>query len=97
MVVQFLATTPNRLDAQPADGCHKPIAAMSDLLGLQCHDPAALLLVQAAQQEIELMVQLPIRVILGLQTNGALALINILFRHGLPPSLKDEETLYQIL
>jgi hypothetical protein len=34
MVVQFLATATNCLDAPPANGRHEPIAAMSDLPGL---------------------------------------------------------------
>jgi hypothetical protein len=51
-----------------------------------------LLLVQAAQQKLELMVQLSIRVIFGLQANGALALMNFLSRHWLPPSLEDKKT-----
>jgi hypothetical protein len=97
MVVQFLATATNRLHAQPADCGHEPIAPMSDLLGFQRHHPAALLLVQAAQQEVELMMQLPIRVVLAMRANWALALMNILVRHRLPPSLEDEEALYQIL
>jgi hypothetical protein len=43
------------------------------------------------------MMQLPIRVVLALRANWALALMNILVRHRLPPSLEDEEALYQIL
>jgi hypothetical protein len=97
MVVEFLATAANRLHAQPADCGHEPIAPVSDLLGFQRHHPAALLLVQAAQQEVELMMQLPIRVVFALRANWTLALMNILFRHRLPPSLEDEGALYQIL
>jgi hypothetical protein len=97
MGVEFLATAANRLHAQPADCGHEPIAPMPDLLGFQRHHPAALLLVQAAQQEVELMMQLPIRVVFALQANWALALMNILFRHRLPPSLENEKALYQIL
>jgi hypothetical protein len=70
---------------------------MPDLLGFQRHHPAALLFVQAAQQEVELTMQLPVRVVLALRANRASALMNVLFRHRLPPSLEDEEVLYQIL
>jgi hypothetical protein len=97
MVVQFLATATNRFHAQSADCGHEPIAPMSDLFGFQRHHPAALLLVQAAQQEVELMMQFPVLVIFALRANWALALMNVLSRHRLPPSLEDEEALYQIL
>ena len=66
---------------------------MPDLLGLQRRHPAALLLVQAAQQEVELMAQFAIRVVFALRANWTLALMNFTFRHRLPPSLDDKETL----
>jgi hypothetical protein len=48
MVVQFLVTASDRFHAQPVDEGCEPIAAMPELLGLQGHRPAALLLVQTA-------------------------------------------------
>src|SRR6266508_4400622 len=42
VVLQFLATPANRLYAQSADQGHEAIAPMTQLLGLQRHQPTAL-------------------------------------------------------
>jgi hypothetical protein len=66
---------------EAGDPGEQGIAAVADLLGLQGGEPAPLLLVQAAHQEVEVGVPLPVGVIAAASTGGALALMNRSVRH----------------
>jgi len=62
------------------------VAAVAELVGLQGGVPAALLFVQAAQQQVHLGVQFLVGVSVGLLTSRALAAVNFAGRHGESPS-----------
>jgi hypothetical protein len=67
---------------QTRDARHHGIAAVAELLGLEGGDPAALLLVEAAAEEIHLVVDLLLGVVCTRPTVGALALMNIASGHN---------------
>src|SRR5262245_44697460 len=60
---------------QAEDEGEEGVAAVTDLLGLEGGEPAALLLVEPARQEVHLAVQLPAGVILAGGAVGALTLV----------------------
>jgi len=60
--VQFAPATPNGLDVQAGDAGQQAVPATSNLLGLQRRQPTALVLVQAAQQEVQPPVDFLVRV-----------------------------------
>jgi hypothetical protein len=66
---------------QTGDARHHSIAAVPELRGLEGGEPAALLLVKAAAQEIHLMVELLLGVVRTRPTIGALALMHIASGH----------------
>jgi hypothetical protein len=67
---------------QTGDARHHSIAAVPELRGLEGGEPAALLLVKAAAQQIHLMVELLLGVVCTRPTVGALALMNIARGHN---------------
>jgi hypothetical protein len=68
---------------KPGDLSQEAIAAMADLGGLDGGVPAALLLIESAHQEIDPPVGDLIGMRVGVDTGGALALVDITLRHGL--------------
>src|SRR5262249_4569313 len=73
--IQFLAAAADGIDMQAADDGEEGVAAWTDLLGVEGGEPAALLLVEPARQEVHLAVQLPAGVILAGGAVGALTLV----------------------
>jgi hypothetical protein len=67
---------------QAGDAGDGPVAAVSELGTLDGGVPAALLLVEPAEQQIHLPVDFPIGVGLRAEALGALAQMDILLRHG---------------
>jgi hypothetical protein len=74
--VAFLAATSDGIDVPAGNECEQGIATVAGLVGLQGSEAAALLLVQAAHQEVNLMVQLSIRVIGPALAEGASTRVN---------------------
>jgi hypothetical protein len=62
--VEFLATAADGIDMQAGNEREERITAVAGLLGLQGGEPAALLLVEAADEEVNLVVEFAIGVIL---------------------------------
>ena len=58
------------------------VAAVAEFVGLQGSEPAALLLVEAAEQQVHLAVDLAVGMVLAAGAIGALALLNYPVRHG---------------
>ncbi len=54
VIVEFVSATPDRLRMEAGDRCDPLEAPMPQPLGLSCCHPAPLLLIQPAQQQIEL-------------------------------------------
>ena len=71
--LQFPASPPDGLDIHAGDLRHEAVAAVADPRGLQCDIPAALLLIEATEEQVHPMVKQRIGVLTGLQTRGALA------------------------
>jgi hypothetical protein len=71
--VEFFAAAADGIDVQAGDGGQQGVAAVTGLAGLQSGQPAALLLVEATHQEVEVVVVLAVGVILPAPTGGALA------------------------
>jgi hypothetical protein len=69
--IEFLAATADRIDVQAGDEGEQRVAAVAGLLGLQGGEPPALLLVQAAHQEVDLVVTSLVGVILPALATGA--------------------------
>lgn len=84
LFIQFASPTPDGFYIQAGNECQEAIATVTHLLGLQCDVPAALLFVQAAQKDIHLVMDLPIRLILRLQTIWTLAFV-YLSAHAVHP------------
>jgi hypothetical protein len=63
--IQFLAAASDGIDVQTGDEGEQGIATIAGFLGLQGSKPAALLLVQAAHEKVDLVVQLPVGMILS--------------------------------
>jgi hypothetical protein len=74
--IQLLAAASDGIDVQAGDEGEQGIAAVAGFLGLQGHKPAALLLVQAAHQEVDLVVELAVRVLLAAPAVGASTRMN---------------------
>jgi hypothetical protein len=71
---------------QSGDEGQERVAAVADLERLDGGIPAALLLVESAEEKIGVCVKHLIGMGLGLLTVGALALVNVSDRHGQTPS-----------
>lgn len=82
MSLQFLPSAADGIDVQAGDARHHGIAAVAALLGLEGSEPPALLLVEAAAQEIHLVVDLLLGVVRPRPTVGALALMHIADSHN---------------
>jgi hypothetical protein len=74
--VEFFAATADGIDVQAGDQREQGVAAEAGLLRLQGGEPAALLLVEAAHQEIDLVVELAVGVILPALAPGARTAVN---------------------
>ena len=75
--VEFLTAAAAGIDMQARDEGHEGVAAVADLLGLQGGEPAALLLIEAAEQQVEAAVACPVRRVLVRGAAGALALMDL--------------------
>jgi hypothetical protein len=71
--IQLTSSTADGLHIHPGDLRQQRITAMADLFGLQGHEPAPLLFVQAAEKYIHLMMQLSVRIIRRLPAVATLA------------------------
>jgi hypothetical protein len=80
-VFQLPASPPDGLDVQAGDLREEAITPVADLHGLEGDVPAALLLIEAAEQEVHPLVEESIGVVTVLKTRGALALVNDRHRH----------------
>jgi hypothetical protein len=69
--VEFLAAASDGIDMQAGDEGKQGIAAVAGFLGLQGSEPAALLLIEATHQEVDLVVELPVGVIVAALALGA--------------------------
>jgi hypothetical protein len=79
--IEFLAAAADGIDGEAGEEGEQGVAAGADLLGLQGSEPAALLLVEAAHDEVEVGMPLPVGMIPAALTAGALALMNRGVRH----------------
>src|SRR5262249_44979425 len=68
--VEFLPAAADGIDVQAGDLRQQGVAAVADVLGLQGGQPAALLLVQAAHQQVDVVVQGPRGVVLPREAGG---------------------------
>ena len=68
----------------------QPITAMTDLLGLQRHIPAPLLLVQAAEEQVHLSMQFLIRILARLTAIRTSALVYFRFCHFSVPLFESD-------
>jgi hypothetical protein len=80
----------------PGDG---PVAAVTELGTLDGGVPAALLLVEAAEQQVHLPVEFPVGMGPRAEASGALALVDFLLGHGpdLPEAISESMPAYQKL
>jgi hypothetical protein len=74
--VEFLASAADGINVEANDLGEEDVAAVTDLLGLQGSEPAALLLVEAAEEQVHLPVELPVGVRSVNKTSRAAALMN---------------------
>ena len=79
---QFLPPPADGVDMQPGDAGDEPIAAVSELGTLDGGIPAALLLIEPAEQQVHLPVELLLGVRPRAETVGALAAMNFPLGHG---------------
>ncbi len=94
-LIEFVNASANRFRMQPRDLRQPFQAAMSETLGLAASHPPALLLVQAAQQQIELPMIVSIRMITR-STRRTTTLVNRQFRcHPSVPFLGVAGSLHQ--
>ena len=94
-LAEFVAAPPNRFRMQARDLAHPFDSAMSQTPGLAARHPAALLLVQAAQQQIELPMIVSLRMLTRTTCRTA-TLMNEQFRcHRLPPFPGVAESVHQ--
>jgi len=80
-VVEFRAAAADGIDAQTEDEGDAGVAAVAELAGLQGGEPAALLLVQAAGEEVHLVMQPAVGVVGLAEAVGALARVNDAVSH----------------
>jgi hypothetical protein len=73
--IEFSSATTDGIYMHSCDLGHQGRTTMSQLLGLQGYIPAALLLIQATEQQVHLMVQLPIWMVTRLLATWTLALM----------------------
>jgi hypothetical protein len=95
--IEFLATAADGIDVQAGDGGQQGVAAIAGFLGLQGGQPAALLLVEATHQEVDLVVELSVGMILPASARGTLARMDRTVGHdqsSKTPRLKVGRTLY---
>jgi len=74
---QFFTSTPDRLFVEASDLGKEEVTAMADAVGLKGDIPAALLFVQAAEQQIDLLMVCPFGVLASLATRRTLTQENI--------------------
>jgi hypothetical protein len=74
--VEFSSTPADGFDMHSCDLRQQGRAAVSQLLGLQAHVPAALLFIQPAEQQVHLMMQLLVWMIARLLAVWTLTLMN---------------------
>ena len=93
--VEFLPSAADGIDVQAEDEGDAGVAAAAELAGLQGGEPAALLLVEAAEHEVHAGVQLLVGVRLRLLARGALALMSVTDGHvRLLAQTPSEESVY---
>jgi hypothetical protein len=76
VVVEFFTSAADGIDVQAGDEGQQRIAAVSDLLGLQGGEPASLLLVEAAQEQVHVPMEGLVGVVRASDAIGALADVN---------------------
>jgi hypothetical protein len=81
--LEFLAAAADGIDVQASDARDQSVATVAEFVGLQGGQPASLLLVQAAHQQIELVVDLA-GGMLPAGAVGTLAAMNNDVHHGRP-------------
>jgi hypothetical protein len=84
---QLLPPPADGVDVQPGDAGDGPVAAVAELGGFDGGVPAALLLVEAADQQVHLPVESLVGVRHRAEALGALALMDFLLGHG--PTLPE--------
>jgi hypothetical protein len=84
---------------QAGDRGEEAIPAVADLGGLDGGVPAALLLVEAAEQQVHPPVEFPVGIGPRAEASGALALVDFLLGHGpdLPEAMSGSMPAYQRL
>ena len=70
---------------QSGDACHGSVTAVTDFLGLDGGDPAALLFIETLEEEIHLFVESSLRVVRPLEVVGTLALMKGAVVHDRSP------------
>src|SRR4051794_14250759 len=81
---ELLPAPADGIDVQAEDEADAAVAAVPDFLGLQGGEPAPLLLIEAAEEDRHLVVQLPVGVVPTRSTVGALAGMNLDVGHDGP-------------
>ena len=79
--VEFLPSAADGIDVQASDKGDAGVAAVAELVGLQGGQPAALLLVETAEQQVHAGMQLLVGVRFGLLAHGALARMHVTDGH----------------
>ena len=83
--VEFLPAAADGIDVQADDEGNQGVAAVAELLGLQGGDPAPLLLVQAAEEQVHLAMQFPVGMVATGNAGRTLALVQRDVGHDSPP------------
>ena len=95
--LEFVPAAPNRFRMKARDLCDALEATVSQEHGLTRRHPAALLLVQAAEQQVELAMILQCRM-LSRPAGATIALVNPRWcSHGPTPFLGVPDSLHQIV
>ena len=74
--IKFFAAAADRIGVEAGDLSEPRIAAVADLLGLQGSEPAALLFVEAAENEVRVAVEQAFGMIVIRDAGGTLAFVN---------------------
>jgi hypothetical protein len=93
--VQFAASACNGVLVEAGNQRHEADASMTNALGFYSRIPTPLLLVEAAEEHVHLLVQKPLRVVGFLLTGSTFATVDLSGRHGLL-FRKDEPTVPEI-
>ena len=95
--IEFLAAAADGIDVQAEDEGDAAVAAVAELAGLQGGEPAALLLVQAAEEQVHLAMQLLVGMIGTGNAVGALTLVKVDVGHDKLSIYgpHDEESVYE--